>query len=679
VDDFAQFHIFPTEAIGPIGGTPPTGDPYAQNVPEVCVRRITPVLPTWCWKPAQKAMDYWAATPDVRKICVDMPEFEWKFHPEGTFCACIVIEREEHLHDTTFWAVDATAGCPMDAPKFALWQQWMNSDTNYVQGFSPQSYNNHRYFIAPGIIELEIKIELTGPSMEQFSASITVRELMQPSLSTNPDNSPCALFIDYVWYDTPKRTNTNQLVRAGTLVALAIELWIHPDGVDGGSTDRQVLWSVREVKTNREVFSAVGAPLLGLDLRTLSMVLRLDGYSTVQRQAGDGTVLNFPIHHFGAWIIHSGVGKEVLYPENVPANMRLVIDGYASLTGRAFFANKMAASTGDPWFLLPLTTAYDGWSNTDVAAVRNYEAYQPYYWYDMFWALIDPDLGHFGDHVKYKTTGSPPGRTANVVAMERWLTAVGGDWRNIMFCTSPRWGWQQYAALIPAYVNLNVDSTFYAHPNGSYMFWDSSWIYDRNGLPGDFVIAQGAGGQTGIELGTGADYTHDTLAVYNPSLVDHVIFDRVHFEIRATNTKAKSHNTTFLDLYNRAVIAGKKAKTLEDGIDEMETKDLRASSFDKDVGNDTGNEYLFLDLKMTWDGLSWWYREGAFFRGYTAGFQYPPMYGTCSNFNNLNVCNYWRTTNFAGNGIAYDPQGTSHVAPANWHLRFADPIIIMEK
>jgi len=677
VDAFGQFMIFPTAAIGPIGGTPPTGNPYAQNVQDVYVKRITPTLPTWCWKPAQKAMDYWSTNPDVFELCVDQPEFDWKFHPEGTHCACIVIEREEYKFDTTFWATDSNPDCPMNSTKFDDWKSWMGSNSNYVQAFSPSTYNNARYFIAPGIIELDIDIKITGPDLNQFDATIRVHELMQPSICP-PDNSPWPMFVDYVWYTTPKRTNTNQIVKAGTLVALTMELWIHPQGTLGEETDRQTIWSVRNVRNNAEVFSAVGGPLLGLDLRTLSMVLRLDGYNTIQRQCGDGTILNFPVHHFGAWIIHSGVGKEVLYPQNIPAGMKLIIDSYAKLNGREFLATRMA-STGPPWTLLPVTTPYDGWSNTDFADLRNWWAYQDWLSADKFFALVDADIGFYGDHVKYKTSGTPPAYPATGDVTQTWLNAVGGDWFNLNFCDYPRWGWNAYCALVPGDVALNIQSTFFAHPNGSYGFWSNDWLYDQNGLPGDYVIAQGAGGQAGVSQGSGADYTHNTLAVYDPLLVEHVVFDRVHFEIRSTNRKATTHNTTFLKLYNDAVAKGLRDRTLEDGIIPLATSDLCAELFTKEIGDDAGNEYLFLDLKMTWSGRDWWYRESAYFQGYATGTQYPPIVGTAANFNNINVCCYWRTANFAGSHISYSPGSTSNAPAVNWHMRFADPIIIMEK
>ena len=154
---------------------------------------------------------------------------------------------------------------------------------------------------------------------------------------------------------------------------------------------------------------------------------------------------------------------------------------------------------------------------------------------------------------------------------------------------------------------VDVNTTFFTHPNGSYAFWSDGWLYDRNGLPGDFVLGTGAGGTSGTGQGSGSDYDHDTLAIYDAKLIEHVIFDRVHFEVRAKDQPSFTNNTSFTELYNKAVKSGKAAGTLLDAenLQELKLVDMRAT-FAREIGNDAGQEHEFLDLKMTLPGDSNW-------------------------------------------------------------------------
>jgi len=231
---------------------------------------------------------------------------------------------------------------------------------------------------------------------------------------------------------------------------------------------------------------------------------------------------------------------------------------------------------------------------------------------------------------------------------------------------------------------MNIDSyaTFFTHPNGTYAFFSDSWVYDRNGLPGDFTNATGPGASSGAGLGTGLDWKQNTLGTYDVSKVEHVIFDRVNFEVRAKNQPTRRKGTSFRELYNKAVKAGVDAETLPDSenILPMELVDMRAT-FTKEIGNDTNAEHEFLDLKMTWNGADWWYRESGYAHPYAdpPSSQQPPIVGTSGNFNNLNTYGYWRTTNFATGSVSRVPGAADVDYPSYWHIRFANPLLIMEK
>jgi hypothetical protein len=669
VDAFNQFAIFPVDAIGPLD----TNNPLNQNVPEIYVTRITPTLPSWAFQPAQKAKDYYATTPDTVKWCVDQPEYDWKFNHTGTKCAAIAFERSEYKNDPSFWATDSNVNCPWTTTKFDTFKSWMGVSTNSSQAFSPQVYNPQRYFIAPGVLELEITISLTGADLNQYWATIKVNELRRPSTALDAA-SRCAMFIGYVWYDVKKNSNINLPVPAGTLVEFDVECWIKPLGNKGQLTQTVNIMVCRTLTSptlavplppDVVIFSIPAMPILAIDLTTLSLVTRLDLYTNDRRYVdGGATALTFTTHHFGAWIIHNGISKEILFPPNTPDSAKLALNAKAALNGYA----TITATFGTGGELIPLTTPKDGYVDTPINNYRNWWSYQSTFWYDMWFAVIDTDLSFYGDHVLYKTTGSPPGYPADGDDTEKWLFSHNGDFRNLLFCDNPKWGWNRYAILIDTYMNVHGFTTFYTHPNGTYAFWSDAWVYDRNGLPGDYSY----------NGGSGSDYTHDTLGIYDPTLVDHVIFDRVHFEILIKDAPAVKRNTSFMDLYNSAVKAGVAAGTLPDSenILPMELKDLQAT-FIKEIGNDLNWERLFLDLKMTWDGRDWWYREEAWSRYYGTGTDYPPVSGSAGNFNTLSTYGYWRTTSWAGGGYATAPGNIRTGDP--WHIRFANPIVLMEK
>ena len=684
IDDFNQLMVFPTAGIGPLSGA----DATDQNVPEFLVKRLPLPVPAWGYVPTMKAKDYWDATPDLKKWCVDQPETDWKFHPDGTKCAAIIFEREAFTFDTTFWSTgDVNPNQAFTISKFDALQSWYGILPSFVGAFSPDTYNNQRYYTAPGVVEIEIKIELTGPGLEHYSVDLKAREVRRPSTSEGA-TSRWALFVDYVWFDLPKRTNTNAAIKKGALVAFDLEYWVNPKGSVAEDTARQGLFCILDLNTGGDLCNTTACPLLAIDLKTLSFVLRLDGYSHEMKHCftagGSSADVRHTIHHFGALIVHSGVPKEVLYPATVPEEMKVIIDSYAVLNGREFLASRITG--GDGWQYVPVTTDRDGWSNTDLAAYRDGWAHDKWFWYDQWYAAIDPDVFFYGTgypdegYLLLKTPYSASGYGPNGTAAEKWLNTIGGGYRNLFFSTNPRWGWNQYCGLIALFVCLDHSTTFFAHPNGSYAFWSDAWVYDRNGLPSAYVVMEGPGGTvdtTGSSVG-GLDYRYNTLSAYTADKVEHVIFDRVHFEIQAKDQKAKTRNTTFLELYNKAVALADPEQMTDQNILPVNYKEHVQATFTKEIGND--GTYECLDLKLTWGGVDWWYPEFGISNLPTESTpQFPPQTGQVGNFNNLNLYGLWRRTAYAGGGSFTSPGFPNPAAPSTWHFKFADPIIISEK
>jgi hypothetical protein len=678
VDAYGAFKIFPTSQIEGLH----VDDAYAQNVPETYVRRLRPTYPAWSYVPTMRAMDYLAATPNVGKWFVDQPELDIKFNSKGTRCTCIVFEREEYLFDAAFWAANASPE-PMTSAKFDALKLWFGVNNNSTQAFgNGDTYAPARYFTAPGIVEIEIAIELTGPDANDYEATLKLTEIHRPSTShdaLNPQKSRCPIFVGYVWYDLPDKTNAGKFVKADTLVEVDIEYWFHAAGNHGQNTTRQTIIVVRNSKTFEELCSFVASPIMAVDLTTLSMVMKLDSVLSDIRSAGDGTPVTFLTKFFAAWVICGGKHKELIFPDGTPDQAKELLNSYTKTTGRDFLAGRITADSGG-WEYMPIAHPKDGWVDTAINDYREWWAHDNYYWYDMFFSFIDPDMPGTG-YVRYKTAASSPAHTPAMDDTQKWLSAVGGDFVNLFFCTSPRWGFQQYSTIASMYVATQPFNAFYTHPNGSYMFWDNGQIMDLNGMPADFVNQTGPGGTTDLGQGDGLAYTHNTLAIYDAAKVKHIIFDRVHFEMRAKGMKPKFKNTTFLELYNRAVERGVKDKTLseDENIQLMKYEDMTANLFTKDIGDNTGFEYLFLDLKMSWDGADWWYQEGAWSTPHATSSQYPPPVGTSGNFNDLNAYNYWRRGSYASGSLSDVPGFPMLNEPEHWHIRFCNPLIIMEK
>ncbi len=112
----------------------------------------------------------------------------------------------------------------------------------------------------------------------------------------------------------------------------------------------------------------------------------------------------------------------------------------------------------------------------------------------------------------------------------------------------------------------------------------------------------------------------DTLPGFSVEKIEHVVFDRVHFEMRTNTLILGRVDTTHFDLYNRAVALGKKNETLgaqlsdekyDRQVDEIEEKDLRGT-FVKEEYTYTTAPYSgtkWLSLRLNWGSNSYWIHE----------------------------------------------------------------------
>jgi hypothetical protein len=232
----------------------------------------------------------------------------------------------------------------------------------------------------------------------------------------------------------------------------------------------------------------------------------------------------------------------------------------------------------------------------------------------------------------------------------------------MVYDANAKLAWYAYADEISNYHAACGDTTFYVHPSGSWAFWDNQWVYAPSGQP--YI-----------------QHNLDTLPGFSVEELEHVVFDRVHFEMRTNLLLLGRVDTTHLDLYNRAVKIGLKNETLgaqlsdeeyDREIEEIEDKDLRGV-FAKEEYTYTTAPYSgtkWLSLKMTWDGQDYWIHE----RGIQGGPWYlssGPWPGQGALLG-LSMNHLWaKNGNFTGN-LVYPTLDKKHI-------RFANDIILQAR
>lgn len=383
VDAFNQFHIFPTAAIEP----PDPANPYAQNVNSTFVTRVVPVLPAWCYKQAVKVSDYWASTPDNGKADVDFPEPDWQFHPEGTRAASIFYERLPYVYDTAkFTTGDGlTAPNPFTQAEFDTFAAGLGVQGRHQVTFA-SGYNEARYFVAPGVIEVTVNIELTGDLLDSYTATLDVREVRRPT--TTPY---CSLYVGYVWYDVPfgakvtkdtlgNITKDERVGKIGQFVSFDMERWTSGTVISNARTYRML--SIKDLDTGAELFTCPAGPILGIDIKSLSFAMQVWNAQLTTRimprkfndPAPTNTVAaDWRTFQFGVWCVVGTTPKEILWPNTLPiAERQFAADlGFMQWTPTKSRDLINSLLHDDPtWHLVPLNDSTD-WSTGNWGAYRD--------------------------------------------------------------------------------------------------------------------------------------------------------------------------------------------------------------------------------------------------------------------------------------------------------------------
>ena len=634
VDSFGVFRIFPTAAIkaqDPL-------DVAAQDVDELYVQRVTPSFPGWVYQATTRQIVTFPTsdvdTDTLQKSLIDNPELDWRFNSVGTKAAVIAYEREAIAFDSTYYGTNQGAN-PLTQAQFDSVRDVMGVIGRIGADAIQPTYSTQRYLVAPGVFEASIDIVLTGDNLENYTATVDITETRRPTTSVY-----CPMVVGYPWQDILDPVTKAVKVAKDTLVSFDIERWGNKGAAPYYNKITDIL-ALRRLDTEAVIQTWRAMPMLAVDMTTLSFVVLVQELKTDRTAVfpskisypGGGTItLKMADFSFAACIVHSLTIKEYLFPDTLPLDTQLrLVDSFSLLSGYEY-----KATLSGTWVYSPLANADDGWGNSDIANVRDV----------------------WGNSVGYKTY-TAPGANYSITRdtiFGLWGQELGDD-IHMMYLTNPKWGWNCYQSALCSNMYIDPRMLFYAHPNGTYAFYNDSWIYNPNGQP----IGETVGGTF---------FGADCLSVFDASALEHVIFDRVHFELRTPlGTATKKHS--FFDLYNKAVQAGMNNKKLENkGIDPMLTTDLRAT-FTKEEYEIPSGPYIgvkWLLLTMNLNGGIWRFEEPGVSGGAYYNITIPKICGMVG----VNLGNErWQPDP----GQAFQPPYVAN-SSHDYFYRFANPLVL---
>lgn len=582
-DVFGNFMVFPLSAIGEENG-------YEQNITERLIKTVRPEFPAWCYVPTETARVLYQTYGFANAPAY--PELDWKFHPDGTKACSIVYEREPAVYDSTYFG-SSIGVAQFTQADFDAYRDFRAGITLRQRVSYPTTDLPTHYNAAPGIIEVTIGITLSGPNPEDFSVAIDLTEIRRPTTSEY-----CPFLVGYCYQDIPVIPATNPITyqaRKGDMVCLDIERYYVTANPFFGTA---FTWSMLVLKnltraTELRAFWGTGhdgtrnwsCHLVDYDLPTLSFALRVECSTSVNTtlpltpaSMGYPGTTNVPLvtQHFGINVFTLNQQREVIYPETIDATARTAIEAVKATSGRAVFALVPSRT----YIRLPLNDLRD-WS--DLPDLRDYLSQQAGF--------------------KSGST-SPPS-----AALATWYgVGIQPYLQNSLaptYVTVPRFSWYAYSDEIMNHCHLTLHSTFFAHPNGSWAFYDQSMVYNKNGM----------------DLTNAETYVADTLTSFDASKLEHCIFDRVHFQRTKKNVTA-TRDTTFRELYNTAAAKVRELETPPD-LQDIALTDLRVTFTKQQAAISGPHAVTWLDLKAEWFGVTGYYRDGAYVKATTTVPQNP--------------------------------------------------------
>jgi len=626
VDAFDQVSVFPTGSITPFDGEfNPTP---TQNIDPSLVQMQRATLPAWAYAKTVRFKDYFPAPdPDdpVGTGIEQFPDIDWKLHPDGTHMCAVVHERVEAAFDAAFfapYAVDIGTQGPgayyPTADSFWLANKEMMGLLPMAQAFSDSTAITDKWFhVATGIIEIEIKITITGPQLTQFTLELTTREVRRPT------TSEYSTFVaGYTYHNVrgPKKEDGTIPIDAhrGDMCVLDIECY---GGVDTGHTAS--LYSLKNLTTNKEIrtFNAISshvdnvaieghplntaAPLIAYNMQTLSFVTKDQvifsndlGVDYLSNPISDS------VTHFGLTVRVMGDYKTTMFPDSIDDTAKqMILTAAKTFDARAYMLNAF-----NDMAFMPLNDLR-GWGDPDLDSLR--EEYCRSFSHTTYTPPIDPqfnwaNIQTFG--AKYYKTGARDFPVPTAAASMWYHNLMNRGIRPFaMFdLTEPRPGWMLYAFETMKSLFSSPYTTFYSHPNGTWALFEQSFIYNRNPL----ISAHNDP--------TTAKIIQSALGDFDVLKVEHCIFDRIHFSLPTGLGTTGTKDTSFLAQYNEAVVR----QTLGEGITDdtralkKDYSDMRVAFSLDTIADPYDPTVEYLNLRADWyDGYTVWMRETGVFSG----------------------------------------------------------------
>jgi hypothetical protein len=571
VDAFSQFSVFPTSEIDTsiTDGT--------QNVPAVDVKTAKPTLPSWVFQMPQRFIDWYAANATLG--LTEFPEIDWKFNPTSTKACAVVYEREAVTFDSAFFA-DQPSGSPLN---LATFNNYARFDTNFASRQNVPLWQedagstDQRYIAATGLLEISIHITITGVNPEDFTVAYAVSELRRPTTSTL-----CTFLAGYPWYDIKKPDGT-LYAAAGDLCVLDVERYYRPSATptdfdtlvdyyfvgvlkpDSGAST--TILSLKNLTRGTEMRTFPNQPLAEFDLPTMSFVFSHYTTTTTTRTVNKKPAsveaatfdATYTISHPAAVVYTFNTLREILWPETMTQPVKDTITAEVAVDARTTVA-------GSDWTFMPLNDLRDWHSDADLTEYQNYLSWK----------------------IGYRSPSPDP--TAPTGPFEAWFCALQTYLPafSLIYITNPRFGWYSYADALMNVCGKHSYSTFYVHPTGTWAYFDLTRIYNKYGMA--FPLK---------------DYD---MSAFDATQLEHVVFDRVHFEFPATRAADPpvTNDTTFLQLYNDAVTA---TTTLIGEFLPMTKASLRAIFTAQTY---TTGLRSWLQLQTQWWGTTAYYMETAY-------------------------------------------------------------------
>lgn len=691
-----EVRVFPVDAILAI--TPENFGPVwtwdDATVPDQYVQSLTPTFPAWVWRgfDSTTAYESFTAGNDEAGRTIGLDEWRekhnqhrWEFNHDGTKAAAVMFHYKPFTNDATFFSANADLNTPWTATQFAELKGTMGS--TYGGGWR-RADDRDRYFVAPGVIEMTFDITITGPDLEDFTVTSNITSVRAPESTNYP-----TVAVGYVWRDV---TCNGIKIAQGHMIALSLMLYTRCGRKDTGkhelkSADRTALWVLHDITAgNQEIFSIISDEknytrnlLLKTDMASCSFLFlthwRQIIYTTTDRAKG--------ILHPAILPIVNGVTQTLILPETMPADVQEVMRGAVNLNGYS----TISRVTAPEYAFQPMNQPYDDYSESTVTGILNLRDVWAFDWqsqyYDWYVFPVDTnDRIHYYLHngeLRYKNdptnfgANEPTFTAAGEEMMGELYVAMEKAWRVCMFCTAPKFGWHMYSYLLWDHLLTSAWITFGVHaPSGTWALWSNMLMYDQNGLP---------------YIWDGFAWTHETsfatLSEYTTDKLEHWIVDRLHIEFQTDEKTTGAFDTTFMEQYNRAVRAAKDhpdpALRLKGDIREMTLADQRGR-FTKEtsVRPFYPGVTRMLALKCEWNGKTGWLHDELVHDApsYAGGIT---MLGWGALKNPI-LLGWWAAEqNRSGSAIIPIEFGMAGTwcadAPAEWHIRFYDPTVIMTR